>query len=124
EVIAIDAGGRALAFQEVMRRFGRARDIERLRIEQPVQLFVFDLIGLDCHLLIDAPYEERYAALSEVAVAASLARPARIAPADLAEGNQFYARAIADGYEGIVAKSLASPYTPGARGRGWIKIKT
>ena len=123
EVIAIDAGGRPLAFQEVMRRFGRVRDIERLRVEQPVQLFVFDLIGLDGHLLIDAPYEERYAALSDVATSAALARAARIIPSTIAEGNQFYARAIADGYEGIVAKSLASTYMPGARGRGWIKIK-
>jgi DNA ligase 1 len=123
EVIAIDAGGRPLAFQEVMRRFGRVRDIERLRVEQPVQLFVFDLIALDGELLIDVPYEERYAALSEVAASAALARAARIVPSTVAEGNQFYARAIADGYEGIVAKALASTYMPGARGRGWIKIK-
>ncbi len=45
-------------------------------------------------------------------------------PSSVAEGNQFYARAIAEGYEGIVAKALASPYMPGARGRGWVKIKT
>ena len=123
EVIAIDAGGRPLAFQEVMRRFGRVRDLERLRVEQPVQLFVFDLIALDGHLLIDAPYAERYAALSEIAGSAALARAARIVPSTVAEGNQFYARAIADGYEGIVAKALDSTYMPGARGRGWIKIK-
>jgi DNA ligase-1 len=123
EVIAIDAGGRPLAFQEVMRRFGRVRDIEQLRVEQPVQLFVFDLIALDGDLLIDAPYEERYAALSDVADSAAITRAARIVPSTVAEGNQFYARAIADGYEGIVAKALASTYMPGARGRGWIKIK-
>jgi DNA ligase 1 len=124
EVIAIDAAGRPAAFQEVMRRFGRTRDVERLRVEQPVQLFAFDLIGVDGGLLIDAPYEERYAALSEIASEAGIARAARIVPASVAEGNHFYARAIADGYEGIVAKALASPYMPGARGRGWIKIKT
>ena len=124
EVIAVDADGRPLAFQEVMRRFGRVRDIERLRVERPVRLFVFDLIGLDGELLIDAPYEERYAALSQIASAAGLAMAARLLPSTVAEGNQFYARAIADGYEGIVAKALASPYMPGARGRGWVKIKT
>lgn len=124
EVIAIDGAGRPLAFQEVMRRFGRARDIERLRVEQPVQLFAFDLIGIDGRLLIDEPYEERYAALSEVASAPGIERASRILPADVAAGNQFYARAIADGYEGIVAKALASHYMPGARGRGWVKIKT
>jgi DNA ligase-1 len=124
EVIAVDADGRPLAFQDLMRRFGRVRDIERLRVERPVRLFVFDLIGLDGELLIDAPYEERYASLSEIASAAGLAMATRVLPSTLAEGNQFYARAIADGHEGIVAKALASPYMPGARGRGWVKIKT
>ncbi len=124
EVIAIDAEGHPAAFQEVMRRFGRVRDIERLRVERPVRLFVFDLIGLDGELLIDAPYEERYASLNEIASASGLAMPSRIVPASVAEANQFYARAIAGGYEGIVAKALASTYMPGARGRGWVKIKT
>jgi DNA ligase-1 len=27
------------------------------------------------------------------------------------------------GFEGVMAKSLASAYTPGVRGRGWLKIK-
>jgi len=124
EVIAVDASGRPLAFQEVMRRFGRVRDIERLRVEQPVRLFVFDLIGLDGELLIDTPYEDRYAALSEVAATAGIPMAGRIVPSTIAEGNQFYARAIADGYEGVVAKALASPYMPGVRGRGWVKIKS
>jgi DNA ligase 1 len=124
EVIAIDAEGHPAAFQEVMRRFGRVRDIERLRVERPVRLFVFDLIGLDGDLLIDAPYEERYAALSAIASASGLTMPSRIMPSSIAEGSQFYARAIAGGYEGIVAKALASTYMPGARGRGWVKIKT
>ncbi|MGH7836972.1 MAG: ATP-dependent DNA ligase, partial [Candidatus Binataceae bacterium] len=35
----------------------------------------------------------------------------------------FYARAVAEGCEGVMAKELASLYTPGARGRGWLKIK-
>ncbi len=56
EVIATDQAGRAIAFQELMRRFGRTRDIEKLRIEQPIRLFLFDVIALDGRLLIDMPY--------------------------------------------------------------------
>jgi len=37
--------------------------------------------------------------------------------------DRLYADAVAAGYEGVMAKSLASAYTPGARGRGWLKIK-
>jgi DNA ligase 1 len=123
EVIAVDGAGRPLAFQEVMRRFGRVREVERLRVEQPVRLFVFDLLALDGELWIDRPYEERYAALARLAAEAGLSLAQRIVPAALEEAERFYAAAIEAGYEGVMAKALASRYTPGARGRGWLKIK-
>jgi len=123
EVIAVDPAGRPLAFQEVMRRFGRVREVERLRAEQPIELYVFDLLALDGELLIDRPYAERYDELAQVAREAGLGLAARILPAELAEAEQFYASAVALGYEGVMAKALGSRYTPGARGRGWLKIK-
>jgi DNA ligase-1 len=124
EVIAIDQSGRPLAFQEVMRRFGRRRDIDRLRVEQPIRLFLFDLMGLEGKLLIDMTYSGRYTLLSGIAEAAGFTLAERIIPTSTAEADQFYALAIAAGYEGVMAKGLTSHYTPGARGRGWLKIKT
>lgn len=123
EVIAVDTEGRPLAFQELMRRFRRIREVERLQAEQPVKLFLFDLIALDGALLIDRPYAERFERLSEAAAQASLRLASRIVPASLAEGERFFETAIAAGHEGVMAKSLASHYTPGVRGRGWLKIK-
>ena len=123
EVIAVDSNGRPQAFQELMRRFGRVREIEKLRAEQPVRLYLFDILGLDGELLIDRPYAERIAMLQEIAAAASLELVTRIERPNLPEAEKFFAGAIADGFEGVVAKSLASAYTPGARGRGWVKIK-
>lgn len=123
EVIAVDAGGRPLAFQELMRRFRRIREVERLQVEQPVKLFLFDLLALDGALLIDRPYAERFERLSEVAAGAGLELVGRIVPDSLAEGERFFEAAIAAGHEGVMAKSLASHYTPGVRGRGWLKIK-
>ena len=123
EVIAVDAAGRPLAFQEVMRRFGRVRDVERLRLEQPIRLFVFDLLALDGELWIDRPYEERYGEMARLAAGAGLSLADRIVPAALEEAERFYAAAVSAGYEGVMAKALGSRYTPGARGRGWLKIK-
>ena len=123
EVIAVDAAGRPLAFQEVMRRFGRVRDVERLRLEQPIRLFVFDLLALDGELWIDRPYEERYDEMARLAAGAGLSLADRILPAALEEAERFYAAAVSAGYEGVMAKALGSRYTPGARGRGWLKIK-
>ena len=123
EVIAVGAHGEALAFQELMRRFGRVRGIERLRAEQPIRLFIFDLIRLDGGLLIDTTYRERYERLAELATQARLELAPRVLPTSVAEGQHFFARALASGYEGVMAKGLSSLYTPGARGRGWLKIK-
>jgi DNA ligase 1 len=123
EVIAIDAEGNTLAFQELMRRLGRRREIERARAELAIRLYVFDLIALDGELWIDRPYTERVAALAEVARPAGIEMVGRNLPKSLVEGEEFYRLAIEAGFEGVVAKSLASKYTPGARGRGWLKIK-
>jgi DNA ligase 1 len=123
EVIAVGARGEALAFQELMRRFGRVRGIERVRSEQAIRLFVFDLIGIDNSLLIDMPYRERYGQLIELAAQCGLELAQRIIPGSESEGQHFYNEAVAAGYEGVMAKGLSSLYTPGARGRGWLKIK-
>lgn len=123
EVIAVDAGGRPLAFQELMRRFRRIHEVERLRAAQPVRLFVFDLLALDGELLIDQPYHQRVGALAELGGGGGLELVGRALPRSLQEAERFYAEAIAQGYEGVVAKALESRYTPGARGSGWLKIK-
>ncbi|MBV8054163.1 MAG: ATP-dependent DNA ligase, partial [Deltaproteobacteria bacterium] len=83
----------------------------------------FDLLSLDSELLIDIIYEQRYIRLAELAQQAGLELAPRMLPASVAEGQEFYARAIAARYEGVMAKGLSSLYTPGARGRGWLKIK-
>ncbi|HJU10464.1 MAG TPA: hypothetical protein VJ728_06295, partial [Candidatus Binataceae bacterium] len=103
EVIAVGARGEALAFQELMRRFGRVRSIERLRTEQPIRLFVFDLLGIDGDLLIDTAYQQRYDLLAELAAQTGLELAPRIIPASVTEGQEFYAGAISAGYEGVMA---------------------
>ena len=123
EVIAIGPDGRPRAFQDLARRLGRRRELDRARDEMPARLYVFDLIALDGELLIDRPYSERIARMGELAAAVGFETVRRTIPDSLAEAKAFYEASLAAGYEGVVAKSLASKYTPGARGRSWIKIK-
>ncbi|MGH7864800.1 MAG: ATP-dependent DNA ligase, partial [Candidatus Binataceae bacterium] len=80
-------------------------------------------LALDDSLLIDQPYRERIAALQDAASGAGLVLVGRLVSPSLADAEKFYRDAIATGYEGVVAKSLKSTYTPGARGRGWAKVK-
>jgi DNA ligase-1 len=123
EVIGVDASGRPAAFQDLMRRFGRTRDVDKARAEQPLKLYVFDVLALDGELTIDRPWADRISMLKELQSSARLEIVERVIRPNLAEAEKFYADAVAAGYEGVMAKSLASAYTPGARGRGWLKIK-
>jgi DNA ligase 1 len=123
EVIGVDTSGRPAAFQDLMRRFGRTRDVDKARAEQPLKLYVFDVLALDGALMIDRPWADRISALEELISSAGLEPVNRILRPGLADAEKFYADAVAAGYEGVMAKSLASAYTPGARGRGWLKIK-
>ena len=121
EVIPVDAAGRALPFQELMRRFRRIRDIGRLEREVPVRLHLFDALQAGDEPLIDRPYGERWATLERVR--GMLRVVGRVVPPTPAEAEAFSAAALADGFEGVMVKGLDAPYTPGVRGRGWLKVK-
>jgi DNA ligase-1 len=121
EVIAVDANGRARPFQIVMRRVGRARDVDAMRQEIPVQLFLFDCLYRDGVSLLDEPNTARWQTLQEIA--GSIGRVPREIIATPKQGETFLRAARAAGHEGVMAKQLASPYTPGERGKAWLKLK-
>ena len=121
EVIALTTDGRPRPFQELMRRVGRERDVLEMQRQIPIKLFLFDCLYRDGEVLIDQPNAARWDALD--AVCGSSACVERVVPRDVAEGERFLKRARAAGHEGVMAKNLASPYTPGERGKHWLKIK-
>lgn len=121
EVIAVDAARRPLPFQHLMRRFRRVHDVERMIQEIAVELYLFDCLYRDGESLIDAPYTQRWEALEQVAGTIPLVE--RRLPRSVEEGEAFAQEALEAGHEGVMAKSLASPYRPGVRGKAWFKIK-
>ena len=122
EAIALRADGSPLPFQITMRRFGRRLEVDRMRGELPVTLFLFDLLYLDGEVLLDAPLSRRWALL-ERAVPASLLVP-RIVTASVEEAGEQHRAAVARGHEGVMVKALDAPYEAGRRGRRWLKVKT
>ena len=120
EVLALQAGGAPLPFQETMRRFGRRLDVDRLRTELPLTPFFFDCLYIDGRPVTAEPQRERFAALQNAAP--QFAIPHRII-SDEATAAQFFDRAIGSGHEGVMAKSLEAPYAAGSRGSAWLKIK-
>jgi DNA ligase-1 len=120
EAIAMSPANRPLPFQVTMRRFGRRLDVERLRREMPLQVSFFDVLRLDDDTLIDRPLGERWQAL--LAAAPGLV-VSRLVTSSHEEADRFSARALTEGYEGVMAKGLGSLYTAGRRGREWLKVK-
>jgi DNA ligase-1 len=121
EVVALDAAGRPLPFQELMRRFRRVHDVDALVAEMPLAVHFFDCLMTEGRSLIDAPYRERWEALQRVTGGRHLAERAVVDSAEAAE--RFRAAAVAAGHEGVMAKELGSPYEPGGRGKRWFKLK-
>jgi len=121
EVVALDPAGRPLPFQELMRRFRRTHEVEALAREMPLALHFFDCLMADGRSLIDEPYERRWEALARVTGGRHLAERLVVEAADVA--REFFARALAAGHEGVMAKDLQSPYEPGGRGKRWLKLK-
>jgi DNA ligase-1 len=121
EAIAFTASGRPQPFQITMRRFGRKLNVEKLRAELPIHAYFFDCLHLEDRSLVDRPLRERYEALVH-AVPPELRIP-RLVTSSQEEAAAFYDAALAAGHEGLMAKSLDSPYEAGNRGASWLKIK-
>jgi ATP-dependent DNA ligase len=139
---------RALPFAALQQRLGRKRVTPEMLREVPAVLVVFDILHRDNTLLLDEPLAERRRQLEDFCARWSptttslqaagqshlfdapaehthprliLARAGRLESAE--QLDQAYADARARGNEGVMIKSLASPYQPGRRGLAWLKLK-
>ena len=113
-------------FQEISRRRGRKYDLERMQEEVPVCLFLFDVLLAGSTPMMDRPFPERRERLLGLVTPSERVRVAQqkvVASAE--DAHRFFDQSIADGCEGIMAKSVAegSLYRAGARGFWWIKYK-
>lgn len=114
EALLIDDDGRPRPFQETASRSATQAGEAELRA------YFFDLLHRDGTDLIDAPFVERRGALAALAPEMLTAY---LSPDEVADAEGFFADAVADGFEGVILKSLAAPYAAGRRGAGWVKVK-
>ena len=124
EAFAVDEEGRPRAFQEILKRFRRKYDVETTAREIPLTLRLFDLVYLNGENLLDKPLTERRAALLGcVENTGSIKVDEQILTSDTEEVNRIYNEALEAGHEGIMIKNPQSPYSPGKRGKNWLKKK-
>ncbi|QKG91747.1 ATP-dependent DNA ligase [Halorubrum salinarum] len=120
EVVAVDDDGDPLPFQEVLRRFRRKHDVDRMREAVSLRLHAFDCLHADGDDLLDRPLRERHDRLRAVLPDAA----ADLTLADDPEAIAAAERAALDaGHEGVMLKNPDAAYTPGDRGRDWLKRK-
>jgi DNA ligase-1 len=120
EVLAVD-GDRPRPFQELMRRFRRIHEVDTLRQQIPLKLYLFDLLHLSEQTLIGKAYAERWAALEQLVPQGCLVP--KIIASERGQIEAFLKQALAAGHEGLMAKRLDSTYSVGKRGKKWFKIK-
>jgi bifunctional non-homologous end joining protein LigD len=121
EVVALDDQGRP-SFERLQARMHLASDsaVRRRMRDIPATYVIFDLLYLDGHATLSLSYEERRELLERL----ELEGPAWRAPAyHRGEGKALLDATRELGIEGVVAKKLDCPYTPGARASHWIKVK-
>ena len=97
--------------------------VSRIDDEAPpegIVTFLFDLLHVDGHDLLDAPLSERSARLE--AIAANLRIPSVIT-SDPEAAQRVLDEALEAGHEGVVVKDAASTYSAGRRGKAWRKVK-
>jgi len=127
ECVAVDPNtGDMLPFQMVSQRRGRKYDVERMMEEVPVKVFLFDLLYIDGLDYTLKPYPERREMLIRII------RPSehvtisdQIVTENPQEIEEYMEKAISEGCEGLMLKSVGSEsiYQAGARGWLWIKYK-
>nr|AEE65513.1 DNA polymerase LigD ligase region [uncultured bacterium BAC AB649/1850] len=120
EMVVLDAAGRpsftALAERMHVRDALRA---SRLAGTLPVTYMIFDLLRYAGADLTHLPYAVRRARLEDL----DLAGPHWMVPPVFPDGPATEAAARENRLEGVVAKRVDLPYTPGLRSPDWVKVK-
>ena len=121
EVVAVDGSGKILPFQAVMRRYRRIIGVEEILLKIPTKIFLFDILYLDRVPLLKRPLTERRLVLEKVVPEEHLIPQVKVS--SLEEAENFFSKALESSCEGVMAKRPSSVYSPGRRGKHWLKIK-
>ena len=121
EVVAFDKEGKP-SFNRMLERYGLTQSAQIAKAEQtnPVEFFVFDVLYDDGKDVRKRPYSDRRKLLERLKI---FKGPIKLIDSFPAEGEMVYDHARKLGFEGMMAKRLASPYLSGVRSNDWLKIK-
>jgi DNA ligase-1 len=116
---------RFLPFQETVKR-KRKHGIEEAAQENPLKLFMFDLLYLNGKPQLEYTHEQRYQTFKKIMPndphnPLQLIKEQYVDTAN--ELESYFLMCISEGLEGIVVKRPDAIYQPGKRNFNWIKLK-
>ena len=143
--------GSARPFSMLQQRLGRKKVSDKMLRENPVAYLVFDVFYANGELMIEKPLRERARILDELLAAprkdtthgghsgaqtlllfhseseqrleASIIRAPVFRASSPEQLEELFVAARARGNEGLMIKDLDSSYSPGKRGKSWLKMK-
>ena len=147
------AMGHARPFTVLQQRLGRKKVSDKMLRDAPVAYLVFDVLYISGELMIDRPLRERAEILDALIKAprkltsvipaaanpqhllsfeekdesarleSSIIRAPVFRAAVSGDLERLFAASQERGNEGLMIKDLTSGYTPGKRGKSWLKMK-
>lgn len=127
ELIAY-AAGRRLGFHDLQKRLGKKRvegDLfsEANGMEVPLRYVAFDLLWFNGEDLLNRPLSERRAHLEQINPTGLFGLIGLFHPADEEQLEKHFKDMLQSSHEGLIIKDPDGIYSPGRRGKSWIKLK-
>ena len=126
ELLAVDPASprRPRSFATLQRRLGRKAPSAALQAEVPAAFVAYDILASSATLVIESSWRDRRSALEALSWRSDAAflAPYALVTAEMDVEAAFDAARL-DGNEGLIAKDPGAPYTPGRRGKTWVKLK-
>jgi bifunctional non-homologous end joining protein LigD len=120
EIVALDGRQRPVGFQHLQGRL-HMKSVDKAD-DTPTAFIAFDVIADGPHDLRGMTLVARRAALERI-----FGNPGspllRVSEQVAGDGRDLYGRAIAEGWEGLIAKRSSSKYVSGKRTPDWAKLK-
>jgi DNA ligase D-like protein (predicted ligase) len=117
EIVAFDRGQTRFAL--LQQRLGVRHPGPDLLTRVPVHYYIFDVLWVDGRDVRSRPLLDRKQILRDLL---TFADPLRFTEHTATDGEAYFRRACASGWEGVIAKRAAAPYRAG-RSRDWLKFK-
>jgi len=112
-------------FQNISQRIKRKYDIEQMAKDVPVELNIFDILYYDGQSTIKKTFTERRKIIEKIIKEKPLyiRLAVQILTDNDNEAEKFYHQSLDAGNEGVMFKSLETPYKPGSRVGSMVKLK-